>query len=128
MDACGEVVNNVIYHTDSVESTSKCFSSMLAHGLKYTILTLWSQLQNRGACCFPWRALYHTDSVESTSKWPPRLAGNPAQVYHTDSVESTSKSLRTLRQRLILYTILTLWSQLQNNAMKTLVSITVIPY
>ena len=46
MDFWGDVLLPAIYHTDSVESTSKY---ELLHGrikLHYTILTLWSQLQN----------------------------------------------------------------------------------
>ena len=58
----------------------------------YTILTLWSQLQN-GVGEEGWAVLlYHTDSVESTSKW-----WGPVWSYLSN------------------YTILTLWSQLQND-------------
>ena len=71
----------------------------------YTILTLWSQLQN---------AL----SIRS-------LCSN---VYHTDSVESTSKLRMTCTMQSLHYTILTLWSQLQNEQESTPIENTIIPY
>ena len=60
-------------------------------GNVYTILTLWSQLQNYLKWLEELEAVYHTDSVESTSK-----SGTLSTGWHN------------------LYTILTLWSQLQN--------------
>ena len=81
----------LLYHTDSVESTSKCRIWLCTHACLYTILTLWSQLQN--------------DSNGNV------VIGN---IYHTDSVESTSKSLSKANAAATSYTILTLWSQLQN--------------
>ena len=80
-----------LYHTDSVESTSKYTPWMIVPANEYTILTLWSQLQNGSPPLLRHNHLYHTDSVESTSKW--------------------WQFVSLLTQR---YTILTLWSQLQN--------------
>ena len=113
MDACGEVVNNVIYHTDSVESTSKWAVASQLSQYGYTILTLWSQLQNWYGYTEAFLDVYHTDSVESTSKSSEQTAGVfmpipywlcgvnfkiynrvvswGRSLYHTDSVESTSK-------------------------------------
>ena len=103
-----------VYHIDSVESTSKRYTLQLLHvsdipywlcGVNfkttlradgnlrpYTILTLWSQLQN-----------------------PMAIAVRAMGVYHIDSVESTSKRKHTGRRKRNAYTILTLWSQLQND-------------
>ena len=80
-----------IYHTDSVESTSKFFFVSHRFARRYTILTLWSQLQNEKRTLKTVLYLYHTDSVESTSKCM-RLRADLDILYHTDSVESTSKS------------------------------------
>ena len=52
----------------------------------------------------------------------------PARVYHTDSVESTSKFNHLLLRFSQIYTILTLWSQLQNRAGDYLIGHVRIPY
>ena len=40
------MILKTIYHTDSVESTSKFSFTRFTFSKLYTILTLWSQLQN----------------------------------------------------------------------------------
>ena len=123
-----------LYHTDSVESTSKYTPWMIVPANEYTILTLWSQLQNGSPPLLRHNHLYHTDSVESTSKWWQFVSlltqrytiltlwsqlqnwwRMSRRIYHTDSVESTSKYFVLRHRRRHRYTILTLWSQLQNN-------------
>ena len=103
-----------IYHTDSVESTSKWSWCIGRRCAAYTILTLWSQLQN---------AERIGDKVDRNI--PYWLCGvnfkiclalhiSHHELYHTDSVESTSKYGETRCATVTHYTILTLWSQLQN--------------
>ncbi len=72
--------------------------------------------------------VYHIDSVESTSKWPRRNTSGTPQVYHIDSVESTSKFIAVALQIGIIYTILTLWSQLQNGMRRGARGHGLIPY
>ena len=115
MVAIRVAVDAAVYHTDSVESTSKLVADEAAAKRLYTILTLWSQLQNDGGILRSHVTLYHTDSVESTSKCMLLLAQMRRRIYHTDSVESTSKYFVLRHRRRHRYTILTLWSQLQNN-------------
>ena len=106
----------LLYHTDSVESTSKSMNMNKQEFKNYTILTLWSQLQNSVCSMRQPSSVYHTDSVESTSKFFFRWVFVHV-LYHTDSVESTSKLSSSVQTRREGYTILTLWSQLQNTAL-----------
>ena len=104
-----------IYHTDSVESTSKFFFVSHRFARRYTILTLWSQLQN--VCAWEPTLIYYTIlTLWSQLQNRGQAAQGAAGVYHTDSVESTSKSPSEMGTRSSCYTILTLWSQLQNAA------------
>ena len=111
---------NVIYHIDSVESTSKSEAPLgCAYGC-YTILTLWSQLQNN-----------FTRASTSGTPIPYWLCGVNFKIklhrscgwdrlYHIDSVESTSKFRRERCELGVRYTILTLWSQLQNSLLPSM--------
>ena len=111
---CKQWISKFLYHTDSVESTSKwCCHVVRLRGI-YTILTLWSQLQNNGfsfaasTCSIP----YWLCGVNfKMTRWCGR---GSVRLYHTDSVESTSKYTPWMIVPANEYTILTLWSQLQN--------------
>ena len=103
-----------LYHTDSVESTSKCDCGEGLGGAAYTILTLWSQLQNNGARADITRKTIPYWLCGVNFKMRRVRRSMRRWLYHTDSVESTSKSGRCPTSRTSLYTILTLWSQLQN--------------
>ena len=125
-----------LYHIDSVESTSKLTASFRSKLITYTILTLWSQLQNWGCSALAQQEripywLCGVNFKTTMLRAPPRShipywlcgvnfktrrdpEGAGGGVYHIDSVESTSKPHAAEEARLVLYTILTLWSQLQN--------------
>ncbi len=114
MSEDGKTATLSIYHIDSVESTSKWGSVLTAIRAVYTILTLWSQLQNE-CNWLPWRKYdipYWLCGVNFKIIYISN--GITATLYHIDSVESTSKSVNGSVALLHLYTILTLWSQLQN--------------
>ena len=117
-----------VYHIDSVESTSKWWGRRAREDCRYTILTLWSQLQNKKASASLACSLYHIDSVESTSKFLSPLIRGDKRVYHIDSVESTSKSIGLNIRSCSNYTILTLWSQLQNASSRSCMNAGTIPY
>ena len=94
----------------------------------YTILTLWSQLQNSvwswtsSAVLIPYWLCGVNFKI--AQEWGLFLA----QVYHIDSVESTSKFVLRSSSWRSSYTILTLWSQLQNRACKRFHTLPGIPY
>ena len=104
-----------LYHTDSVESTSKSPAGAAGPCRSYTILTLWSQLQN---CTTRWSlpaAIIPYWLCGVNFKMRAGTFRGRASIYHTDSVESTSKCEEARRVGHLDYTILTLWSQLQNS-------------
>ena len=72
--------------------------------------------------------VYHIDSVESTSKFVELIGLTAWRIYHIDSVESTSKWLRAVTDGDGGYTILTLWSQLQNEVSEFALVDFCIPY
>ena len=162
-----------IYHTDSVESTSKWVAEVEAVRGQYTILTLWSQLQNDAArhdgeredipywLCgvnfkiligiYDWSEQYTILTLwsqlqndlaafkQAVLNIPYWLCGVNFKmelvhraavccIYHTDSVESTSKCRAHWRQSGPEYTILTLWSQLQNLSCPAYKPSWIIPY
>ena len=139
-----------LYHTDSVESTSKSSSgsTLLSSSIPYWLCGVNFKMNTLAQVSNDF--LYHTDSVESTSKLRRRLRGRMGcipywlcgvnfkmryaerydrkSIYHTDSVESTSKCERGEDSPPRVYTILTLWSQLQNVLLRPHASAFLIPY
>ena len=111
-----------------MESTSKCDTREVQWADSYTILTLWSQLQNHkyqtheAPTTIPyWLCGVNFKILEATDLfW--------RHIYHTDSVESTSKSGGRGMTGRVRYTILTLWSQLQNFPPIAISVAVVIPY
>ena len=97
-----------------MESTSKLFFASRFALQAYTILTLWSQLQNK-VCNFLEQAGYipYWLCGVNFKTWVTILR-KAKYLYHIDSVESTSKPDCVLFAHCFAYTILTLWSQLQN--------------
>ena len=118
----------LVYHTDSVESTSKLSRSVYILPDCYTILTLWSQLQNMRLTWYAWCYTIPYWLCGVNFKIPNTSHSRCTHIYHTDSVESTSKSPSEMGTRSSCYTILTLWSQLQNELQKLDEQFVHIPY
>ena len=85
------VLDTVLYHNDSLESTSEQKDTPYKTEYRYIIMTRWSQLQN----CM-------------------RLTGTIYNIYHNDSLESTSEPILEAAKHVHSYIIMTRWSQLQN--------------
>ena len=118
----------LIYHIDSVESTSKWRRLRGMRLRQYTILTLWSQLQNNSVKTDEERKLIPYWLCGVNFKMMPWHGARSMPVYHIDSVESTSKYPLHTPHMPVPYTILTLWSQLQNKSPYWMVTFVGIPY